>query len=107
MNVTFAQMARCFAAYGDLDSAFWPFVKHVWTSLDDPNLDYDDIHNDPVASAEAMRRMLAITMADVYRMVMIDTHYPDAPLVEQLRAGSSFRADFLRKADVDIDLQVT
>jgi len=104
MSWFFDQIARCFAAYEDLDSAFWPFVKHVWTSLDDPNL---SIHNDPVASAEAMRRMLAITMADVYTMVMIDTHYPDAPLVEQLRAGSSFRAEFLRKADVDIDLQVT
>ena len=56
MNATFDQIARCFAAYQDLDSAFWPFIKVIY-------FNGDDVHNDPVASAEAMRRMLAITMA--------------------------------------------
>ena len=94
MDPTFTQMARCFAAYQDLDSAFWPFVHHVQTG--------DEVHNDPIASAEAMRRMLAITMADVYSLEMVDTHYPDAPLVERVRVAESFRTEFLRKANVDI-----
>ncbi len=99
MDPTFTQMARCFAAYQDLDSAFWPFVHHVQTG--------DEVHNDPIASAEAMRRMLAITMADVYKMVMTDTHCPDAPLVEQMRAAELWRVEFLQKAQVYSDLQTT
>ena len=54
-----------------------------------------------------MRRMLAITMADVYSMTMVDTHYPDAPLVERMRVAESFRTEFLRKAGVDSDHQIT
>lgn len=86
MNVTFNQMARCFAAYGDLDSAFWPFVHHVATG--------DEAHNDPVASAEAMRRMLAITMADVYAMARTEG------LVDPIEWGlmDSYRQEFLSKA---------
>ena len=99
MDPTFTQMARCFAAYQHLDSAFWPFVHHMQAG--------DEVHNDPIASAEAMRRMLAITMADVYKMVMTDTHCSDAPLVEQMRAAELWRVEFLQKAQVYSDLQIT
>lgn len=91
MNVTFAQMARCFAAYRDLDSAFWPFVHYVATN--------DEVHNDPVASAEAMRRMLAITMADVYAMVQTED-LSDPIEWDQM---NSFRQEFLSAADVVLE----
>jgi len=99
MNPTFDQIARCFAAYEDLDSAFWPFLNYVQFP--------DEAEYGECPPPEAMRRMLAITMADVYSMEMVDTHYPDAPLVERLRVAESFRTEFLRKADVDIDHQIT
>jgi len=96
MNETFAQMARCFAAYEDLDKAFWPFVHYVQAG--------DEVHNDPVASAEAMRRMLAISMADVYGMVrtedLSEMPVDDLTRTERVDLIGSFRREFLAAAGV-------
>ncbi len=57
-NPTFERIASCLAAYGDQDRAFWPFLPAV--------VDGDEAVNDPAAAAEAMRRMLAVTLSDIY-----------------------------------------
>ncbi len=65
-EATFHQIARCLAAYKDLDSAFWPFVHVVATT---------NVAKDPVASAEAMRQMLAVTLSDIYGVAVGGDRY--------------------------------
>ena len=93
MNATFDQIARCFAAYQDLDSAFWPFIKVIY-------FNGDDVHNDPVASAEAMRRMLAITMADVYAKVQTQHLDAENDWMEVGRLSAMHKGEFLTAARV-------
>ena len=76
-EATFKQIARCLKAYRDLDAAFWPFVHAI--------ADDDETANDPSAAAELMRRMLAVTLSDIYSA-----------------AVGGDRDEFLAAADADI-----
>ena len=93
MNATFDQIARCFAAYKDQTTAFWPFVNLIYFNS-------DEVHNDPVASAEAMRRMLAVTMADVYAKVQTQDLDPENDWMEVGRLSAMHKGAFLAAAQV-------
>ena len=77
-EATFKQIARCLKAYRDLDAAFWPFVHAIADDDETGFLDNGEV-------AELMRRMLAVTLSDIY-----------------FAAVGGDRDEFLAAADADI-----